>query len=374
MPRPWESRTSTRAPTTSCRSQSTTADSPWVAAPARWAIFPITSFQAADDVDILRGKHQIAFGVDFLRTRDVQDNHYQDNGVFNFSGQYSNDPLLDFLTGKMNSFSQSGPQLNDLRQNVVGLYVQDTYHVTPQAGGQFRPALGADAARSTTTTIAAARFPARLSTPGQVSQVYANAPAGSLFYGDPGISNSFTDRRLANFSPRLGFVYNPDGSGQDDLPGRRGTPLRLGRDLHSVPHGRAESALRSSGHHHQRPLPVQQSVGQRAGRQSVPAPGAGQECRLPAGQCGGVSAAASPSPERGAMECQRAAPLQRQLGLFHLLPGQQDVPPVDRQRNSTRPFTFPAPAAAPPARPPATRRPGASCRWRIPRPANTIPR
>ena len=32
--------------------------------------FPITSFQAADDVDILRGKHQIAFGVDILRTRD----------------------------------------------------------------------------------------------------------------------------------------------------------------------------------------------------------------------------------------------------------------------------------------------------------------
>ena len=97
-------------------------------------IFPITSYQDADDVDILRGKHQIAFGVDFIRTRDVQDNHYQDDGVFNFSGQYSNDPLLDFLTGKMNSFSQSGPQLNDLRQNVFGLYVQDTYHVTPQAG------------------------------------------------------------------------------------------------------------------------------------------------------------------------------------------------------------------------------------------------
>src|SRR4051794_33091605 len=37
--------------------------------------FPITSFQAANDVDVLRGKHQIAFGVDILRTRDGQDNH-----------------------------------------------------------------------------------------------------------------------------------------------------------------------------------------------------------------------------------------------------------------------------------------------------------
>src|SRR4029077_6522747 len=92
--------------------------------------FPITSFQAADDVDILRGKHQIAFGVDYIRTRQVQENHYNDNGAYTFSGQYSNDPLLDFLTGKMSTFNQSGQQLNDLRQNVVALYVQDTYHMT----------------------------------------------------------------------------------------------------------------------------------------------------------------------------------------------------------------------------------------------------
>src|SRR5262249_23684491 len=107
--------------------------------------FPVTSLQFADDVDVLRGRHQIGFGVEFLRTRDVQQNHYQDNGVFNFSGQYSNDPLLDFLTGKMNNFSQSGPQLNDLRQNVVSLYVQDRFRVTSKlvvnAGLRWEPFL-----------------------------------------------------------------------------------------------------------------------------------------------------------------------------------------------------------------------------------------
>src|SRR5215469_15393989 len=40
-------------------------------------IFNITSYQAADDIDILRGRHQMAFGVDFIRTRDVQNNYYQ---------------------------------------------------------------------------------------------------------------------------------------------------------------------------------------------------------------------------------------------------------------------------------------------------------
>ena len=155
--------------------------------------FNITSFQEADDMDIVRGKHQIAFGVDLIRTRDTQNNHYQDNGVFNFSGQYSNDPLLDFLTGKMNSFSQSGPQLNDLRQTVFGLYVQDTFHVTPRWWSTSACA-GSRCCRNTITLTAAAHFRALPSTRARSASVYVNAPAGSLFYGDPGISNAFTEQ------------------------------------------------------------------------------------------------------------------------------------------------------------------------------------
>jgi hypothetical protein len=175
--------------------------------------FNITSYQVADDVDILRGKHQVAFGVDLIRTRDSQNNHYQDNGVFNFDGRYSNDPLLDFLMGKMNSFSQSFPQLNDLRQTVVGLYLQDTFHVTPRLvanfGLRWEPMLPVYDHFNRGSTFSRSAFDA-----GKVSQVFVNAPAGSLFYGDPGISNAFTDKKLANLSPRLGLVYNPDGKGK----------------------------------------------------------------------------------------------------------------------------------------------------------------
>jgi hypothetical protein len=184
--------------------------------------FPITSYQAADDVDILRGKHQIAFGVDLLRTRDGQDNHYQDNGVFNFDGRYSNDPLLDFLTGKMNSFSQSGAQLNDLLQTVIMLYAQDTYHLNRKMvvnfGLRWEPLLPEYDRFNRGSTFSRPAFDA-----GQISRVYVKAPAGSLFYGDPGITNAFTDKRLKNFSPRLGIVFNPDGKGR--------TTVRLGGAL-----------------------------------------------------------------------------------------------------------------------------------------------
>jgi hypothetical protein len=173
-------------------------------------VFNITSFQGADDLDLTRGKHQIAFGADFLRTRDVQENHYQDDGVFNFSGQYSNDPLLDFLLGKMSSFSQSGQQLNDLRQNVLGLYVQDTYHVTPKLvvnlGLRWEPFLPEYDHYNRGSIFSLAAFNA-----GQISRIYSNAPAGSLFAGDPGVPNSFTSRKLDNFSPRLGLVFDPTG-------------------------------------------------------------------------------------------------------------------------------------------------------------------
>lgn len=184
--------------------------------------FNITSYQVANDMDILRGKHQIAFGVDILRTRDTQNNHYQDNGVFNFDGRYSNDPLLDFLTGRMNSFSQSFPQLNDLRQTIVAFYVQDTFHWTPRlvvnAGLRWEPMLPVYDHFNRGSTFSRAAFDA-----GQVSQVFVNAPAGSLFYGDNGIPRSFTDKKLANLSPRLGLVFNPDGKGR--------TTFRVGAGL-----------------------------------------------------------------------------------------------------------------------------------------------
>jgi hypothetical protein len=50
------------------------------------------------------------------------------------------------------------------------------------------------------------------------SKVFPSAPAGSLFYGDPGVSASFTnDHKLNVFSPRLGIAWDPKGDGKQTI-------------------------------------------------------------------------------------------------------------------------------------------------------------
>ena len=117
------------------------------------------------------------------------------------------------LTGAEVTYSQSRPQQNALRAAIPSLYVQDTFHATPKLvlsaglrwGPQFVPVdyFG----RGSTFNMAA--FLAN-----QHSTVFPNAPSGSFFFGDAGVSKNFTKNSIAQFSPRLGATYDPAGDGK----------------------------------------------------------------------------------------------------------------------------------------------------------------
>ena len=47
--------------------------------------------------------------------------------------------------------------------------------------------------------------------------MFTNAPPGLLFYGDPGIPKGFQNAPKALFSPRLGIVWDPTGSGHQTI-------------------------------------------------------------------------------------------------------------------------------------------------------------
>ncbi len=180
---------------------------------SKWGV---NSFQEADDLDIVRGKHQIAFGGELIRTQDNQNDEYNDSGTFSFTGLYSNDPLLDFLTGTMPSFTQTLQQDFSYRQTLVELYGQDTMRITPRlvmnVGLRWEPTLPSHDYFNRGSVFSLAGF-----TAGKVSQVFTNGPAGQYVYGDPGVTKSFTGDHWLNLSPRLGFVFDPRGDGRTTI-------------------------------------------------------------------------------------------------------------------------------------------------------------
>lgn len=180
---------------------------------SKWGV---NSFQEADDVDLVRGKHQIAFGAEVIRTQDNQNDEYNDSGTFDFNGQYSHDPLLDFLTGTMDNFTQTLQQDFSYRQTLFAIYAQDTIKLTPRLvaniGLRWEPTLPPHDYFNRGSVFSLAAFKA-----GQVSTVFPNAPPGQFFYGDPGVHPSFTSDHWVNLSPRLGFVFDPRGDGRTSI-------------------------------------------------------------------------------------------------------------------------------------------------------------
>jgi hypothetical protein len=158
----------------------------------------------------------MAFGVDIVRADQNLNSHFNQNGLFNFNGQFSNDPLLDFLLGDMNSFGDSRAQINVYRETIPGIYAQDSYKLSRRilinAGLRWEPMLYPQDLFARGESFSPAGFAAN-----QHSSVFVNAPAGMFFFGDPGIPRAFTNDRFVNLSPRLGVVINPHGNGSDTL-------------------------------------------------------------------------------------------------------------------------------------------------------------
>ncbi len=186
----------------------------------------------SDDLTWVKGKNQIGIGGEFLRIHFNENVGYQADGDFTFNGQFSGsgptgeingkivlgDSNLDFLWGAMSAFSQSKEQELALRGIVPSLYVEDTFNATPRltfvGGIRWSPEFMPVDYFNRGSTFDYASFLA-----GIHSTVYPNAPAGSFFYGDPGVSRQFTKNTPWQFSPNIGASWEPFGSGNTVIRG-----------------------------------------------------------------------------------------------------------------------------------------------------------
>ena len=94
--------------------------------------FDSDSFQLADDVDCLKGDHQISFGGNWIHTKIETLNNRPTNGEFTFNGQGTGLSLADFMMGALSGgFLQGNPVYDYDDHDYIGAYVQDDWRVRP---------------------------------------------------------------------------------------------------------------------------------------------------------------------------------------------------------------------------------------------------
>jgi Carboxypeptidase regulatory-like domain len=164
------------------------------------------TFQVADSLSWIRGKHTIKTGVDFRR---YQRNFYQSQapfGQFSFSGQFTQDltgadpngggsGLADLLLGLPVYREQDGLAHKDYtRFWELGTYIQDDYRMT----SNFTWNLGL-------------RYDIFSPIGGQVGNFNMQTAVVDLNYGPNAKSNAGVAYYFKSIGPRLGFAWSPFG-------------------------------------------------------------------------------------------------------------------------------------------------------------------
>ena len=133
----------------------------------------------------------------------VRDNDVREAGSFTYSGQNTGVGLTDFMLGRPTAFEQQNEQFANIHASYLGMYLQDDIKLTPRLsvnlGLRYEiPFSQVDEDHKETVFL-----------PGSTarSTVFKNAPAGLLFFGDPGVGNAGRKTPRKQFGPRVGLSY-----------------------------------------------------------------------------------------------------------------------------------------------------------------------
>ena len=238
--------------------------------------FNSDSLQLANDIDIVRGRHQLSFGGNWIRTKIETVNNRPTNGQFTFNGQTTGLGLADFMLGRVSNFVQGNPVYDFDENDYVGAYVQDEWKLRPNltlnVGLRWEPYLAIKNSLDYVSNFDEARFDA-----GIRSTVYPQAPAGLLFPGDEGFPGSAAMNNKLE-SVRAARRHRLAAEREDRAARRLGPVLRHAAPLlqHAV---RQQPAVGRADHAHQPGGRLRQSVPDLSRRQSVPGAGHGMAGR-----------------------------------------------------------------------------------------------
>jgi hypothetical protein len=149
-----------------------------------------TSFVFSDSASYLRANHAIKFGGEFRRI--MNDNFTSDTGTFQFPS------LAAFQTGLGNNFTITlGDRPSNVRQQAIGLFVQDSLHASPNLTLDL--GLRYDGIMGPTET--------------QGRYVVFDAASASL------VQTANPYQTGHNVQPRVGVIWNPSKDGRTVVRG-----------------------------------------------------------------------------------------------------------------------------------------------------------
>jgi len=153
-------------------------------------------FQYIDNVVWTRGNHSLKMGVNATRFQYNLKNLARLNGSFAFGS------VTEFLQNSPNGSTLffSEPFMAGMRQSLFGFYLQDDF--------QLRPTL----------TINLGLRYEFITSPSEVNGRLGNLSSPSQI--EPTVGNPyFSNPSLKNYSPRIGFAWDPTGSGKTSIRG-----------------------------------------------------------------------------------------------------------------------------------------------------------
>jgi hypothetical protein len=170
-----------------------------------------TTGQVSDDLSVVKGNHQLSFGITAMSYQSNSHHNTFSGGIFSVSS------LSDFMIGRLQSYVQGLPYTLWVTNNYLGMYGQDSWKVKPNLtlsyGLRWEPFFPQQFDRLKQANT----FDLEAFKQGIRTTQFANAPPGIFYPGDPQFGSNGTSpisKRWQDFAPRVGLVWDPSNNGK----------------------------------------------------------------------------------------------------------------------------------------------------------------